>query len=30
VLADLLAQVRHSRAELHQTRPRFVDPGEDD
>lgn len=30
VLADLLAQVRHSRAELHQTRPRFVDLGDDD
>ena len=26
VLADLLAQVRHSRAELHQTRPRRVMP----
>jgi len=26
VLADLLAQVRYSRAELHQTRPRFVNP----
>jgi hypothetical protein len=30
VLDDLLAQVRHSRAELHRTRPRFVDPGDDD
>jgi multidrug resistance efflux pump len=29
VLADLLSQVRHSRAELHQTRPRFGSPEDD-
>ena len=30
VLADLLAQVRRSRAELHQTRPRPGQSGSDD
>jgi multidrug resistance efflux pump len=29
VLADLLSQVRHSRAELHQTRPRYGPPEDD-
>ncbi|MBU1225907.1 MAG: hypothetical protein KJ698_01670 [Actinobacteria bacterium] len=29
VLADLLSQVRHSRAELHQTRPRYGSPEDD-
>jgi hypothetical protein len=29
ILADLLAQVRHSRAELHQSRPRLAMPEEE-